>query len=410
MAAVSYDLFQIKSRLLEKKGYSFSSTQYNCSKQCLFPPCPPFSINGFRKINELSSRRLNSDFEETRLDKFETCSFLSCYGLESLKWRIKTVKKHNKRTTLEKPLNNRKILIGVDSPGPFLEAKNVKERNVVISKSLKEREEKLVKTIKKKSTKRKLPSLTLSLDAADVNVEELKYLLAATGQNCLMFPERGENGEVIPVDSEKLRRALIHSTVVVSVYVRGLVPSDDYMERINDELGSYHPSPNSEASLPLEKFKGLLDTWQKKRHGEKRLVAFGRATSDTTLTASIYDIAVAPSLQGLGLGKMVLQRIVRELSSRGILDIAALMPDSRRSFFVRHGFRPDITGAATMMYVRTTSTDETNESEWASFGSKALVLPPPLEVPFPLIRPLGEPKKFVQVTWKSRQGLKKANS
>ncbi|CAI7849260.1 unnamed protein product, partial [Closterium sp. NIES-54] len=62
----------------------------------------------------------------------------------------------------------------------------------------------------------------------------------------------------------------------------------------------------------------------------KRLVAFGRAYSDGTLTAAVHDIAVAPIYRGRGLGTRVLQRILRELLSRGIGDISAVVWPNQR--------------------------------------------------------------------------------
>ncbi|CAI5999994.1 unnamed protein product [Closterium sp. NIES-64] len=67
----------------------------------------------------------------------------------------------------------------------------------------------------------------------------------------------------------------------------------------------------------------------------KRLVAFGRAYSDGTLTAAVHDIAVAPIYRGRGLGTRVLQRILRELLSRGIGDISAVVWPNQRELLSR---------------------------------------------------------------------------
>lgn len=80
------------------------------------------------------------------------------------------------------------------------------------------------------------------------------------------------------------------------------------------------------------------------------LVGFGRAVSDLGLTASIYDVMVIPPLQRMGIGRMIVQRIIRMLTNRGIYDISALCSDKDRLFFKACGFGDDILGSTTMMF------------------------------------------------------------
>lgn len=105
------------------------------------------------------------------------------------------------------------------------------------------------------------------------------------------------------------------------------------------------------------------------------LVGFGRAVSDGGLTASIYDVVVIPSLQGMGIGKMIVKRIISVLTSRGIYDIAALCSHEERLFFEACGFGEDSLGATTMMYARTASSCEANHMV-KHVGRKLLVAPP----------------------------------
>ncbi|KAK1570434.1 hypothetical protein Q3G72_001820 [Acer saccharum] len=87
-----------------------------------------------------------------------------------------------------------------------------------------------------------------------------------------------------------------------------------------------------------------------------KLVGFGRAVSDVGLTASIYDVVVIPSLRRLGIGQMIVRRIVRMLTSRDIYDISALCSEDERLFFEACGFGGDILNSTTMMYSKTVAT------------------------------------------------------
>lgn len=72
------------------------------------------------------------------------------------------------------------------------------------------------------------------------------------------------DGRIEPVDVDKLRIALLHSSVVVSVFAKPELENDWYRRMI-----------------PLTPVTG-------------ELVGFGRAVSDNALTASIYDVMVKP--------------------------------------------------------------------------------------------------------------------
>lgn len=185
------------------------------------------------------------------------------------------------------------------------------------------------------------PRLTVVVGASGVDAPDVAALLAATGQNCDLFPALDAAGRPLPVDSAKLRRAIDHSFVVVAIYLHGRIPGGE---------GELLPG---DAPPPREGGDG--GSWQRHVAGAPRrqLVAFGRASSDTTLTASIHDLAVHPALQGIGIGRKLLHHIVRELRRRDVLDIAALAPSQQLRFFFRAcGFARDRLGSTTMTYTR----------------------------------------------------------
>jgi len=46
---------------------------------------------------------------------------------------------------------------------------------------------------------------------------------------------------------------------------------------------------------------------------EKKLIAFARATSDNTFNATIWDVVVHPEFQRQGLGKILIQEVIKSL-------------------------------------------------------------------------------------------------
>eukprot|EP00850_Spirogloea_muscicola_P022040 SM000273S10250 [mRNA] locus=s273:28490:29652:- [translate_table: standard] len=157
------------------------------------------------------------------------------------------------------------------------------------------------------------------------------------------------------------------------MYVKGDIPGGDYMDR----GGSAAEAAGLPVARPAPNGSWLDSIMAMGLPGSMKLVGFGRATSDTTLTASIYDIVlrslmpatfesvlmaksptciflpqVAPSLQGTGIGQRVMRRVIGELTRVGIMDIAVLSPPELRSFFASCGFGNDMLGSTTMTYLK----------------------------------------------------------
>lgn len=211
-----------------------------------------------------------------------------------------------------------------------------------------------------------LPQTSISLKRDVVDVVELSALLAATGQNCLQFPLLHADGSLVQaVHPSKLRLALQHSTLVVSIHMQGPIPGGDYMHRKEQE------QQQEKEAAPF------LNLSLRRPRAPSRLIAFGRATSDHSLTASIHDLAVAPSLQRRGFGRQVLQRLLRELGRRGITDIAALTSPEQRPFFAACGFGDDELNSTSMLYSR--SSMFVDKDSVKRFGRKNLLVPAALK-------------------------------
>ena len=95
---------------------------------------------------------------------------------------------------------------------------------------------------------------------------------------------------------------------------------------------------------PIRRVKRALDfsilvvgLW---RHDEKfpRLVGFARCTGDGVIEATIWDVAVNPVYQGLGLGKELMNFILKELKKIGISKVTLFADAEVVSFYKRQGW------------------------------------------------------------------------
>jgi GNAT superfamily N-acetyltransferase len=73
------------------------------------------------------------------------------------------------------------------------------------------------------------------------------------------------------------------------------------------------------------------------------LIGFGRAISDGEYQAALYDIAVLPSYQGKGIGKMVVQHLVSKTPHCNFILYAS---PGKEAFYEKEGFRKMKTGMA----------------------------------------------------------------
>lgn len=78
------------------------------------------------------------------------------------------------------------------------------------------------------------------------------------------------------------------------------------------------------------------------RHGGQ-LIGFGRAISDGVYQAAVYDVAVVPEYQRQGIGRTILQHILRNLPNCNVILYAA---PGKEHFYRTLGFHPLQTGMA----------------------------------------------------------------
>ncbi|XP_008788100.2 uncharacterized protein LOC103705960 isoform X1 [Phoenix dactylifera] len=211
--------------------------------------------------------------------------------------------------------------------------------------------------------RRKPPPVSISTNPSLVDPLQLQDLFRSANFSCHRFPALAADGRAEPVDPGKLQIALAHSFAVVSVFCRPkYLVEDDQNEILGAGIANFF-----ERALPVPESDG-------------RLVGFGRAVSDGGLTASIHDVVVIPSLQRRGIGRKIVERMIRILTSKGIYDMSALCTEKERLFFKACGFGEDSLGSTTMMYTRSASSYLQGNLMVRPAGRMLLLVPPSREL------------------------------
>ncbi|XP_030927954.1 histone acetyltransferase TAP1-like isoform X1 [Quercus lobata] len=83
---------------------------------------------------------------------------------------------------------------------------------------------------------------------------------------------------------------------------------------------------------------------------QKKLIGMARATSDHAFNATIWDVLVDPSYQGQGLGKTLVENIIRALLQRDIGNITLFADSQVVEFYRNLGFEPDPEGIKGMFW------------------------------------------------------------
>lgn len=79
---------------------------------------------------------------------------------------------------------------------------------------------------------------------------------------------------------------------------------------------------------------------------KNQLIGFGRAVSDGAYQAAIYDVAVQPEFQKLGLGTTIVNQILQQLPDCNIILYAS---PGKETFYKKFAFRKMKTGMARFM-------------------------------------------------------------
>jgi ribosomal protein S18 acetylase RimI-like enzyme len=74
-----------------------------------------------------------------------------------------------------------------------------------------------------------------------------------------------------------------------------------------------------------------------------QMIGFGRAISDGAYQAAVYDVAVIPEFQKMGIGRMIMEKILERLSGCNVILYAR---PGKEEFYRRLGLRKMKTGMA----------------------------------------------------------------
>lgn len=153
------------------------------------------------------------------------------------------------------------------------------------------------------------------------------------------------------------------STRLGIVYRNGAVVDANELENLCDKVGwPKRPIEKVEAALAnsyLVASLTLEEIKESERDGgdalepcgqARKLIGLARCTSDGAFNATVWDVLVDPEFQGKGLGKTIVERLVRTLLRKGITNITLFADEKVVSFYKQLGFQADPEGIRGMFW------------------------------------------------------------
>lgn len=127
------------------------------------------------------------------------------------------------------------------------------------------------------------------------------------------------------------------------------------VEALCDKVGwPRRPLSKVAASLKNSYMVATLHSVCKSQEAEgnerKKLIGMARATSDHAFNATIWDVLVDPSYQGQGLGKALVEQLIRRLLQRDIGNITLFADSKVVDFYKNLGFEADPEGIKGMFW------------------------------------------------------------
>nr|YP_010925719.1 hypothetical protein RMC01_pgp206 [Neoporphyra seriata]WKD83951.1 hypothetical protein [Neoporphyra seriata] len=120
------------------------------------------------------------------------------------------------------------------------------------------------------------------------------------------------------------------------------------LEKLCDSVG-WVKRPLKKVKVALKNSSIIISLIQKEDTNTK-LVGFARATSDNGFNATIWDVVIHPDFQGLGLGKVVVHQLIKQLRQAEISTITLFAEPDVVSFYKKLGFIKDPDGVKGMFW------------------------------------------------------------
>jgi ribosomal protein S18 acetylase RimI-like enzyme len=120
------------------------------------------------------------------------------------------------------------------------------------------------------------------------------------------------------------------------------------LEELCDAVG-WSRRPIHKVKKALQYSFLVVSVWRQKGTYRK-LIGFARATSDHAFNATLWDVAIHPDYQGKGLGKALMEKVIRDLRAQDISNITLFADRGVVDFYERLGFTPDPEGIKGMFW------------------------------------------------------------
>jgi ribosomal protein S18 acetylase RimI-like enzyme len=121
------------------------------------------------------------------------------------------------------------------------------------------------------------------------------------------------------------------------------------LETLCDSVG-WARRPLRKVRVALQHSFVVVSLWERRTATYWRLIGFARATSDHAFNATIWDVVVHPTFQGRGLGKCLMQEVIRELRRADISNISLFADSHVVDFYRGLGFSADPEGIKGMFW------------------------------------------------------------
>ena len=108
------------------------------------------------------------------------------------------------------------------------------------------------------------------------------------------------------------------------------------LEELCDSVG-WSRRPFQKVKKALRNSFIIVSAWEVKNN-QRRLIGFARATSDHAFNATIWDVVIHPRFQGRGLGKGMINYMIRHLKNENISNVTLFADPQVIDFYCRLGF------------------------------------------------------------------------
>ncbi|KAM1386891.1 hypothetical protein TB1_032428 [Malus domestica] len=169
------------------------------------------------------------------------------------------------------------------------------------------------------------------------------------------LPEEEEDEEPLPQELVLIQRTGPDGTLEEIIFSSGGDIDVYDLQAPCDKVGwPRRPLSKLAASLKNSYLVATLHSvWKSpgtQGNDQKKLIGMARATSDHAFNATIWDVLVDPSYQGPGLGKALVEKIIRALLQRDIGSISLFADSQVVEFYQNLGFEPDPEGIKGMFW------------------------------------------------------------